>query len=210
VNRLSQFWINRLLGAALALSLLSGCATLGSRSNSVADAGEASYPAAATNRYSRALGYMDSGDDVKAVRELESFGSQYPEYSGALVNLGILYRRNGRPDAAMAALERAIKICTTCAAANNQLGILQRQQGRFVDAEASYLRAIAADPGYRLAYFNLGVLHDLYNGRPDLAIENYQAYLERESDPESRKLVEMWVTDLQRRFGEAPRAAKVE
>jgi tetratricopeptide (TPR) repeat protein len=110
----------------------------------------------------------------------------------------------------MAALERAIKVCRTCAAANNQLGIFQRQQGRFDDAEASYLRAISADPGYRLAYFNLGVLHDLYTGRPDLALEYYRSYLERESEPESRKLVEMWVTDLQRRIGKAQRTAQVE
>ena len=207
---MSRCWISRLAGVVTALSLMSGCATFGSGSSSVPDADGLSYPVAATNRYSRALGYMDEGDDEQAVREFESFGTRYPEYSGALVNLGILHGRNGRPDAAMAALERAIKVCRTCAAANNQLGIFQRQQGRFDDAEASYLRAISADPGYRLAYFNLGVLHDLYTGRPDLALEYYRSYLERESEPESRKLVEMWVTDLQRRIGKAQRTAQVE
>jgi tetratricopeptide (TPR) repeat protein len=209
---LSPFWTNQCHRVVILASLLmlGGCATLGSKDRSVSDTDGQSYPAAATNRYSRALGYMDAGDDENAVREFESFGSQYPEYSGALVNLGILHNRNGRPDAAMAALERAIAVCRTCAAANNQLGILQRQQGRFEEAEKSYLRAIAADPGYRLAYFNLGVLHDLYNGRPDLAVEYYESYLERESDPESRKLVEMWVVDLKRRFGETQRTAKSE
>ena len=205
-------WISRVIGVATVLSLatLGGCGTFGSKNYSVSGADGKSYPVAATNRYSRALGYMDAGDDVQAVREFESFGTQYPEYSGPLVNLGILYSRNGRPDAAMAALERAIKICRTCAAANNELGILQRQQGRFADAEQSYLRAIEADPGYRLAYFNLGVLHDLYNGRPDLALEFYGRYLEHEQDPESRKLVEMWVADLTRRMGDTQRTAKVE
>jgi tetratricopeptide (TPR) repeat protein len=209
---LLRCWIKYLTGTVVALSLavLGGCGTLGSKSGTVSDADGQSYPAAATHRYSRALGYMDAGDDVQAVRELESFGSRYPDYSGPLVNLGILHSRNGRPDAAMAALERAISICRECAAANNQLGILQRQQGRFEEAEASYLRAISADPGYRLAYFNLGVLHDLYNGRPDLAIEYYEDYLEHESDPDSRKLVEMWVADLKRRIGETQRAAKAE
>ncbi len=205
-------WIKRLTGISTVLSLavLGGCGTLGSKNRSVSDEGGQSYPAASTNRFSRALGYMDAGDDVQAVREFESFGTRYPDYAGPLVNLGILYSRNGRPDAAMAALERAIKICRKCAAANNQLGILQRQQGRFAEAEASYLRAISADPGYRLAYFNLGVLHDLYNGRPDLAVEYYQSYLEHESDPQSRKLVEMWVADLNRRIGETQRTAKLE
>lgn len=207
---MSPYSISRCATIVVALFLLNGCATTGSKSNSATSAGGESYPAAATNKYSRALGFMDSGNDAKAVDEFESFGTQYPEYSGALVNLGILYGRNGRPDAAMAALERAIKICRTCAAANNQMGILQRQQGRFEDAEASYLRAISADPGYSLAYFNLGVLYDLYNGRPDLAVEYYQGYLERETDPESRKLVEMWIADLQRRLGATRRAARVE
>lgn len=205
-------WTKRLTGFATVFSLvvLGGCGTLGSKNRTVSDTDGQSYPVAATNRYSRALGYMDAGDDAQAVAEFESFGNQYPDYSGPLVNLGILHSRNGRPDAAMAALERAIKICRKCAAANNQLGILQRQQGRFDEAEASYLRAISADPGYRLAYFNLGVLHDLYKGRPDLAIEYYRSYLEHETDPKSRKLVEMWVVDLKRRIGDPQRTAKVE
>lgn len=208
---MSRNWINGPLAVATALSLMlaGGCSTLGSKRNSASDADE-HYPAAAANRYLRALGYMDAGDDARAMREFEMMGDAYPEYSGPLVNLGIIHWRNGRPDAAMAALERAITVCRKCAAANNQLGILQRQQGRFEAAEKSYQRAIAADPDYALAYYNLGVLYDLYNGRPDLAVRHYQAYVDRASDPQSIKLVEMWIADLNRRFGESRRTARAE
>lgn len=169
------------------------------------------YPADATARYARALGFMDAGDDARAIAELEQITSAYPEYAGPHVNLGIIHQRNGRPDAAMSALQRALEVCSSCAAAYNQLGILQRQQGRFADAEQAYLAAIEADPEYALAYFNLGVLYDLYRGRPDLALQYYEAYqARRRPAAEDRKdIVDTWIIDLQRRVGEPQKTAEV-
>ena len=205
---MSRSW-TKSVGTALALLALSGCGSLGKISFRGSDAGDVSYPSVATTHYARALGYMDAGDDARAATAFEDLRARYPEYAGPLVNLAIIHGRSGRPDAAMAALERAIRICTRCAAANNELGIQQRRQGRFADAEKSYLRAIEADSGYALAYYNLGVLHDLYNGRPDLALRYYQIYTEHETDPESKALVEKWIADLKRRLGKSQRVARV-
>jgi len=203
---LLQSLINVAVLAVIA-SLLGACATPGSSRRSGADAG-GDYPATVKNGYAKALGYMDAGDDVRAQRALEAFGEAYPEYAGAQVNLGIIYDRNGRPDAAEAAFRRAVSVCTECAAAYNHLGIVQRQKGLFDEAEQSYLRAIEANPDYALAYYNLGVLYDLYRGRPDLALQYYEAYVEHAGAGADVKDVNKWIIDLQRRIGQPQRAAR--
>lgn len=208
-----RLWTDRIGRAtifALLASLLVACG--GSKVATRADGEQAvvDYPTDATSRYARALGFMDAGDDARAITEFERVIDAYPDYAGPHVNLGIIHRRNGRPDAAMLALQRAVEICTGCAAAYNQLGILEREQGRFDDAEQAYLAAIEADPGYPLAYFNLGVLYDLYQGRPDLALQYYESYkLRRRPDAtEQKDVVDKWIIDLRRRVGEPPKAAE--
>ena len=109
----------------------------------------------------------------------------------------------------MLALRRAVELCSGCAAAYNQLGIQQREEGRFAEAEQSYLAAIAANPDYALAYYNLGVLYGLYQGRPDLALQYYEAYKERRRPEavEQNDVVDKWIIDLRRRVGEPGQAA---
>ena len=199
----------RVLAALAVLSCVAACGSSGVANKPDADNAESVFPASATNSYARALGYMDAGDDSRAVQELENLLSKYPDYSGPSVNLGIIHGRNGRPDAAEEALRRAVAVCSTCASAYNELGILQRRQGRFAEAEESYLKAITADPGYALAYFNLGVLYDLYKGRSDLALRYYEDYLERAPDASDGDIVKKWIIDLRRRIGEPERAAKL-
>lgn len=168
------------------------------------------YPADATTRYSRALGFMDAGDDARAIVEFEKVIEAYPEYAGPHVNLGIIYSRNGRADAALVELQTAVAICSDCAVAHNQLGILQRQQGRFSEAEQSYLAAIAADPDYALAYLNLGVLYDLYQGRTELALQYYEEYKARHRPDavEQSDVVDKWIIDLRRRVDATQKAAE--
>lgn len=193
---MSQLSINAIAILVVA-SMLSGCGMLGIGGQP--DVADGDFSKSVTNRYARALGYMDAGNDSRAQREFEEFGATYPDYAGAHVNLGIIHDRNGRPDAAEAAFRRAVTVCAECASAYNHLGITQRHKGQFDAAEQSYLRAIEADPEYALAYYNLGVLYDLYRGRPDLALQNYEAYVERESEDANVEDVRKWIIDLRRR-----------
>ena len=209
-NSISQLVLVRAFGSSAMLMVLAACSSVGSPGAKQAEDTESAYPAAATNGYARALGYMDAGDDSRAIQELEKLLAAYPEFAGPSVNLGIIHGRNGRPDAAEEALRRAVIVCSSCAAAYNQLGILQREQGRFSEAEQSYLNSIAADPEYPLAYFNLAVLYDLYQGRSELALSYYQDYLKRQPDAQGNDLVNKWIIDLQRRVGKLERTAGAE
>lgn len=205
----SQDFVGRIITSAALLTMLAACGSGRLAGTKQAEDVESIYPAEAENSYARALGYMDAGDDTRAIQELEKLLAAYPEYAGPSVNLGIIHGRNGRPDAAEEALRRAVMVCSSCASAHNQLGILQREQGRFAEAEQSYLNAIAADPEYALAYFNLAVLYDLYQGRSELALRYYQDYLKRKPDADGDDVVNKWIMDLQRRIDKPERAAGV-
>jgi len=159
----------------------------------------------AVTRYENALAFMMARDDKHAIAAFTSLAEDYPAHAGPMINLGILYRRNDRPDAAIAALTQAIIICATCAPAYNELGILQRQQGRFDDAESAYLKSIEIDPDYALAFLNLGVLYDLYQRRFDDALENYERYVEISRDEAANAEVEKWIVDLRRRVAHVER-----
>ncbi|MFQ5636008.1 MAG: tetratricopeptide repeat protein [Gammaproteobacteria bacterium] len=190
-----------MLPAVGLIMILAGCAA--TNPGAPGEGVNAGFPAGATSRYERALGFMDAGEDERAVAAFERIAEAYPAYAGPHVNLGIIHGRNGRPDAALRELQRAVDVCSGCAAAYNQLGIVQRQQGRFTEAEQAYLAAIEANPDYALAYFNLGVLYELYQGRLELALRYYEAYkLRRRPEVIERKdVVDTWIIDLRRRVG---------
>ena len=76
--------------------------------------------------------------------------------------------------------------------------MLFRKQGRFTDARHMLEQAIVSDPYYALAYYNLGILYELYLQEPEKALENYQLYLDLMKQGD--KQVEQWVSLLQRQI----------
>ena len=94
------------------------------------------------------------------------------------------------------------------AQAFNQLGIVYRKLGRFKEADVAYQRAVQIDPNYAIAYLNLGVLCDLYLQQPQRALEAYERYLALAGAPDEK--VSGWVTEIKKRLGSEPRAARAE
>jgi len=86
----------------------------------------------------------------------------------------------------------------------NRQAVALREQGRFDKAAEAYKAAITADPTYKPAILNLGILYDMYLGDNAHALEMYARYLalKPEGDPEVSK----WVKELQ---GRKPVAAAV-
>jgi tetratricopeptide (TPR) repeat protein len=143
-------------------------------------------PEAAQQAYGRAIAALHAQDWLQAELELEQLAHDYPGFPGPLVNLAIVYQRDGRRDDARAALGRALEIAPGNAAANNQL---------------------ETDPSYGLAHYNLAVLLDVYLRRGAEAIAHYEAYQTSLSEP--NKTVAGWLIDLRRRFGNAASASQV-
>ncbi|HEX7114767.1 MAG TPA: tetratricopeptide repeat protein [Steroidobacter sp.] len=165
-------------------------------------------PPEALQRFEQAVVHMTAGDSAAAEQAFTALAAEYPQYSGALLNLGILHMKAGRLEEAEKALREAIERNANNAMAFNQLGIVQRRLGRFIEADRSYQRALEIDPNYALAYLNLGVLCDLYLQQPERALEAYERYMELAGTPDTR--VNGWISELRRRLGAEPKAARAQ
>ena len=125
--------------------------------------------------------------------------TQYPNLSGAYLNLGLVYQAKGELDKAEQALNQAVAANANNLDAYNQLGILKREAGDFAAAEEQYKKALAIWPFHPASHRNLGILYDLYMGKSEQALQHYQAY--QQLLPEPDKLVNGWIVDLERRLG---------
>ena len=91
-------------------------------------------------------------------------------------------------------------------AALNQLGLLHRKNGNFLEAEATYLKAVTVSPDYALAHYNLGILYELYLQRLESALEHFEAYQALVGED---KQVDKWIADLKRRLAARQPTANV-
>lgn len=155
-------------------------------------------PAAAQGEFNRALELARAGSDAAAEAQLASLAQQYSQLCTPLVDLGILYRKDGNLDAATQALQQAATRDPHSALAWTELGVTQRLGGKFQAAEQSYGHAIAADPAYAPVYRDRGVLRDLYLGEPAAALADFEQYRKLAG---ADKLAAMWVVELQHRTG---------
>jgi len=198
-----------LLAMAMCLSLLAGCGSMPADSGQGTDNESADgrvIPPNVQTLYEQAVASMAAGDDMDASLRFQEFLLQYPDYSGAHVNLAIIHARNGDDAAAEASITDALILDPMQPQALNQLGMLLRRQGNFTAAENAYLKAVEADPEYALAHYNLGVLNDLYFQRLDAALQHYERYQEIAGED---KLVMRWIADLKRRVTATQRSANV-
>ena len=125
--------------------------------------------------------------------------TQYPNLSGAYLNLGLVYQAKGELDKAEQAFNQAVVANVNNLDAYNQLAILKREAGDFAAAEEQYKKALAIWPFHPASHRNLGILYDLYMGKSEQALQHYQAY--QQLLPEPDKLVNGWIVDLERRLG---------
>ena len=206
-NNHSHSWLPALV---LCLSLLNGCGSTPSGTSNLASEQESAearvIPPQVQTLYEQAVASMAAGDDMDASLRFQEFLLQYPDYSGAHINLAIIHARNGDDVAAEASITDALILDPLQPQALNQLGMLLRRQGNFEAAENAYLKAVTADPDYALAHYNLGVLNDLYFQRLDAALQHYERYQEIAGED---KLVMRWIADLKRRVSATQRSANV-
>lgn len=204
-------WIDmglRHLLLVVLVGTLAACSGAWRQAGPVAEGTVVAPEPAALAQFEAALAALEAGDDARAEPLLQALVTRYPRHAGPLLNLAQLQARRGELDAAAALLERALVVCSQCAASWNALGVIQRRQGRFAEAEQSYRKALAADPGYADAAFNLGVLYELYLQRPELALAEYRHF--RTLAVDDTPAVEQWIGDLQRRAKPVERAVRLE
>lgn len=159
---------------------------------------ETKVSAATQAAFRNALVAMQSEDWAVAEKQLRTLSDANPQLSGPLVNLGIVYWRQGKLKEAETAFNQALAANAFNNDAYVQFALLLREQGRFAEAEKLYLKALEVWPHNAAAHRNLGILYDLYMGRFDAAMQHYEMVLKL--SPEPNKEVEGWIIDLKRRL----------
>ena len=97
----------------------------------------------------------------------------YPEVPVAHNNLGNVYLKKGRLDAAISEYKMAISLNPSDAGLYNNLGAAYLKKGRLDAAIAEYQKAISLNPADALAHYNLGVAYG-GKGKLDAAIAEYR------------------------------------
>jgi tetratricopeptide (TPR) repeat protein len=101
------------------------------------------------------LTYLGLGKTVLAIKAFEKALEKDPDYAAALIKLGNAFLQAGAADTAIAYYDQAILRDAGNAQAFSNLGLAYAAQFRFADAEGAFRRAIAADPDFPEAHFNL-------------------------------------------------------
>jgi tetratricopeptide (TPR) repeat protein len=163
-----------------------------------APSGPPPVPVHAKREFARALALAAAHNDAAAETQLQTLARTYPRFHTPLIDLGLLYRRDGKLDAAAAAFRQAAARDPKSARAWTELGVTQRLDGKFQDAQRSYTRAIAANGAYAPAYRDRGVLRDLYLDEPAAALADFERYRKLTGKDEP---VAMWIAELEHRSG---------
>lgn len=204
--------------AALTALVLSACAapgparpTAGSSSAGTPSAAAPERTAAAApdvaakgdpdQRFQQALALMKARKVEQAQAELLKLSRDYPNFSGPLTDLGILYAQGRQQELAVASLTRAVALNPNNEVAHNWLGTLHRENGEFGKAERAYASAIRVKPAYAQAHLNLAILYDVALHRPQQALDGYREYQRLSGD--DSLIVEAWIRDLQARLAPA-------
>ncbi|MGH9969835.1 MAG: tetratricopeptide repeat protein [Pyrinomonadaceae bacterium] len=116
----------------------------------------AGVPKAALDLYQQAITSAKAGETNKAIGQLKSALSVYPQFVVALNEMSVLYLNLGELDKAGEALAEAVKVEPENATLRLNYGYVLMLRERFLDAERELLRAVQLRDDYTLAHLNRG------------------------------------------------------
>lgn len=148
--------------------------------------------------YQEALKYMAQSDYSKAELIFQDLLKQQPKLTGAIVNLGVIKKKNKQLDEAKALFLKALEVNPNFIDALLQQSLIYQDLGEFTKAEDLLRRAEAIEPNHPLVNYNLGVLYELYLQEYPLAIKHYQRYV-AVSNADDVETVKRWIKLLGRK-----------
>lgn len=148
-------------------------------------------------RFAEALEMMKQNKAREAEAAFMELSKDFPDFSGPQTNLGILFAKSNRRDAAIAAFTRAATANGQNASAFNWLGIVNKESGNFERARQSYEKAIAVKPDYAAAHLNLGLLLEDQLKQPAVAVQHYKEYQRLTGGKDLRVLP--WIAEIEAR-----------
>ena len=197
LQRVSQGIYNAWVGKSLQALVQIAPGRYGKREQTV-DLYETPPAAPATapaERYAQALALLKSNQLPGAEAAFVVAVKDYPQFTGAWTNLGIVYARINRKPEALTALAKAASLDASNVVAQNWLGVVARETGDFKRAEQAYQQVLSAQPGNVPAQLNLAILYDQHLKRPVDALAAYRRYEELTQKKDLRAAV--WIAELQ-------------
>jgi tetratricopeptide (TPR) repeat protein len=146
-------------------------------------------------RFKAALKLMKDHQPKEAQAAFVQLAADFPEFSGPLTDLGILYAQGKQRPAAIASFEKAVTTNPDNVVARTWLGSLYRENNEVAKSEAAYLKAIAVKPDYAPAHLDLGILYDAYLKRPQDALMQYREY--QRIAGTDKLIVSAWIKELE-------------
>lgn len=199
---------SRWLAAMLAVALMAGCASSGSKpstrpapvSDDTEAAADPAAPAKAAKgdpdaRFSAALALLKDRQMKEARDAFFQLAKDFPQYSGPYTDLAIIQYQAKQPALAIANFEKAARLNPENAVAWNWLGVIARETKDYAKAEAAYEKALAIKPDYAAVHLNLAVLHDLYTRRPADALNHYREYQRLAGG--DKPIVTAWIKEIE-------------
>ncbi len=129
-------------------------------------------------RYNLGLIYLEMGRRDDAVKELRAALDSNPGYLFARNSLAFALFSGGEYDEALNEYSRVVAggLCSSDILVN--IGIIHREKGALDKAIDSFDKAVAMNPGYAPAYYQLGLAYQA-KGQKERARRAWKAYLER-------------------------------
>ena len=157
-----------------------------------------SVPAAAQQGLVNARELFQQQQFAAAAAALQQVVAQWPQLSGAWLNLAKVQLKLDKTAQAESSLQQAVAANPNNVFAWNTLGVVLRDQGRFEEAREAYENALQRWPDFAAAHRNLGILFDLYLHQPEQALHHYREAqaLQAEED----RVLAGWIVDLERRM----------
>ena len=192
---------NKLISLLALLSLLSACSgttAVRPEAESTAEAPkETVIDPQAETKFNSGLEALTARDNKTAEEIFFNLTQTHPELAAPFANLAMLMKQRGELQTAELAYQQAINLDNTNPEYHNQLGILYRGSGRFNKALQAYLNGLSVAPDHTNLLINTGILHDLYLGQPQEALQYYQRY---EGLMPDDKQIKIWIADTKQRL----------
>lgn len=148
-------------------------------------------------RFNEALELMKQKKAPEAEAAFLALTRDFPDFSGPVTNLGILFAKSNRRNEAIAAFTRAATLNGQNASAFNWLGLVNREAGNYARAKESYEKAISVKPDYAAAHLNLGLLLENQLQQPQQAVAHYREYYRISGGKDLRVLP--WIAEIEAR-----------
>lgn len=161
------------------LLLLVSCSNtdLNTKQDPKADGATDSYFKQEISIYKNAILALNNNELGKAEKLFTKMSELQPDIAGSWANLALISIKNGQLEKAQAFIKIARQKNPKMPQALNLSGYLAQKQGKIKQAEALYQQALAINPNYALAHYNLALLYDIYLQDIPNAINHYQQYL---------------------------------